>query len=347
LARRFLLLIQFLSILWFLKPAQVLSTELRIHPQDESGRTLMLSRAAVYLDIWGDGHSVALEQNEHGVKLPLDPAWACSAWPETCGRNVLWGARLILHAEGYAPVTSRTFMLLGTQSHDANPPAGLVDTVNIELEGIPAVSLKDGETKEIMVPFRRAAPRSLRLVDRKGTPLTHVPVIDSLLFAQSNHCGAVEGETLLEGKTDESGVIQIPDVAGECAFTIFGDHYALQESRISESPIVAIRRLQAPITTIVLRALEKRDVLKLEFTNGGIPLVGLQLMSCRDHACGASCGKIEGETDKKGRVLLKEYYPEEVLLILQDHSGKVYWKEHVPTPNKSGWTKVEIKGKNP
>src|SRR5512144_639240 len=92
------------------------STELWIQPRDESGKMLRLSRAELYLDIWGHGNNVTLLQNERGVRLPLDRSWPCSAWQVVCDPNALWSARLIMMAEGYAPVTSRVFYPLGTQS---------------------------------------------------------------------------------------------------------------------------------------------------------------------------------------------------------------------------------------
>ena len=344
--KRCVFLIQLVAIFCFFAPEQALSTELWIQPRDESGRPLLLSRAEVYLDVWGHGNNVTLVQNERGVKLPLDRSWPCSAWAELCGKSVLWGARLILQAEGYAVVTSRTFFPLGIENPAVGLPGTSVDTVSIQFEGMPAVLIKEGETKELRVPFRRPVPQILRAMDEHGKPLAGVRIIDRLLFAQSNHCGAVEGETLVQGETSASGEMKIPDVSGECAFEM-GDlrHYALQESRIAEIPIVAIRQLRAPVTTIVLRALEKKGLLQLEFTNDGVPAVGLQLISCLDHCCGACCGTIEGETDQNGRVLLKDYYPEEIRLVLVDSTGKVHWQGNVPEPDKSGWNKIEIQTK--
>jgi hypothetical protein len=344
-APRRILLPALFAFLWLFPPARAFSTELWIQPRDEAGRLLRLSRAEVYLDIWGHGQNVALAQSERGVKLPLDRSWPCEAWPEICDKNALWGARLILQAEGYAVVTSRTFAPFGTAGPHI-PLAGTSgDTVTIEFEGIPAVRVKEGETKEITVPFRRPAPRVLRIVDEQGKRLAGIDIMDRLIFAQSNHCGAVEGETLIQGVTDASGEMKIPDAGGECAFEMDPRHYALQESAIAEVPIVAIRQLRAPVTIVVLRALEKKSLLQLEFTNGGTPAAGLQLMSCRDHCCGACCGTIEGETDNNGRVLLKDYYPDEIVLHLRDRSDKVYWQGAVPRPDKSGVARIDIQKK--
>ena len=332
-----------LAILSFVASEKGLSTELWIQPRDESGKTLRLSRAEVYLDIWGHGNNVTLVQDERGVKLPLDRSWPCSVWPEICGKNALWGARLILQAEGYTTVTSRTFYPLGTQGPAAGPPGTTVDTVTISFQGVPEARIKEGDTKELIIPFRRPVPMVLRVIDEQGKPLSGIRIWDQLLFAQSNHCGAVEGETLVRGETDATGELKVPDVDGECAFEIEDLlHYALKESPHASKPIVAVRELRAPITTVFLRALEKRTALQLEFTNNGVPAAGLQLISCLNVACGAGCGKIEGETDQKGRVLLRDYYPEEIYLILTDPSGKGYWQGQVPEPERSGWTKVEI-----
>jgi hypothetical protein len=332
-----------LAILCFIASERALSTELWIQPRDESGRMLRLSRAEVYLDIWGHGKKVTLVQNDRGVRLPLDQSWPCSVWPDICGKNALCGARLILQAEGYTTVTSRIFYPFGTQSPAAGPTGTTVDTITISFQGVPEVRLKEGDTKELKIPFRRPAPKVLRVIDEQGKPLSGIQIWDQLLFAQSNHCGAVEGETLVQSETNAAGEVNIPDVNGECAFSMENlRHYALQESWKAEVPIVAIRQVQTPVTTIVLRALEKRSLLQLEFTNSSLPAAGLQLISCFNVACGTGCGTIQGETDQNGRVLLKDYYPEEMFLILRDHSDKVYWQGNAPEPAKSGWTKVEI-----
>ncbi len=343
---RGLLLIRLLLVLCTLSMERALSTELWIQPRDESNRPLRLSRVEVYLDIWGHGNLVPLVQNERGVKLPLDRSWPCSAWSEVCTQNALWGARLILQAEGYAPVTSLQFYPLGTQSLATGNPTTPVDTVVVKFEGIPEVRIREGETKELVLPFRRPVPRKVRVVDEHGNPVTGVRLWNQLLFAQSNHCGAVEGDMLVQGETDASGELKLPDVNGECAFSMEDlRHYSLQGSRRAVVPIVAIRQLQAPITTIVLRALEKRSVLQLEFTDNGPPAANLQLITCYNVACGAGCGTVEGETDQNGRVLLKDYYPEEMYLILRDHSDKVIWQGNVPASASSGWTKIEIHSK--
>jgi len=337
---------QLLTIVCLIRPGVALSSELWIQPHDATGRSLRLSRAEVYLDIWGHGYNAPLVQSERGVKLPLDRSWPCSAWPQVCGENALWGARVILQAEGYATVTSNRFFPLGAEDPRAGPTGTSVDTVIITFEGIPEVRIKEGETKEVKLPFRRPTRRIIRISDETGKPLAGVRVIDRLLFARSNHCGAVEGDILAQGETDTSGEMIVPDVAGERAFQMNElRHFALLESRDAEIPIIAIRRLRTPVTTIVLRALEKKSLLRLEFTNDGIPAAGLQLMSCVDHCCGACCGTLEGETDQNGRVLLKDYYPELIRLVLMERSGGICWQGNVPEPSGEGWTKIEIRAK--
>jgi hypothetical protein len=254
---------------------------------------------------------------------------------------------LILQAEGYAPVTSLAFYPLGTQSLAIGTPSTPVDSVVVKFEGIPEVRIKEGETKELVLPFRRPVPRTVRVVDEHGNPLAGVRIWVQLLFAQSNHCGGVEGDMLVQGDTNASGELKIPDVHGECAFSMEDvRHYALQGSLKAVVPIVAIRQLQTPITTIVLRALEKRSLIQLEFTDNGVPAAGLKVISCYNVACGTGCGTVEGETDQKGRVLLKDYYPEEMFLILMDHSDKVRWQGDVPKPALSSWTRIEIQSKH-
>ena len=118
------------------------------------------------------------------------------------------------------------------------------------------------------IAFHRPVRKVLRITDEHGKPLSGIRVWDQLLFAQSNHCGAVEGETLVQSETNADGEVTIPDVSGECAFEIDDlKHYALRESLPVSKPIIAVRELRDPITTLVLRALEKRTSLKLEFTD--------------------------------------------------------------------------------
>ncbi len=73
--------------------------------------------------------------------------------------------------------------------------------------------------------------------------------------------------------------------------------------------------------------------------------IKLQLITCYNVACGAGCGTVQGETDENGRVLLKDYYPEEMYLILMDHQDKVRWQGNVLVTATSGWITIEIQSK--
>jgi len=341
----FIFLVQLLSVLCLVPGQSKADTELWIRPQDETGRTIRLTRAEVYLDIWGHGQNVALAQTERGVRLPLDRDWPCTAWPDICGKQILWGARLILQADGFAPVTSRTFLPIGAENAAGRPAGTSADTVSIEFDGIAPVQLREGESREVVVAFRRPAPRTLRIVDERGAGLPGVDVVDKLLFARSNHCGAMEGEVLASGKTDAAGEVRIPDVNGECAFEMENlRHYALRESPFAEVPLLAVREPRSQVTTIVLRAL-KKEMLRLEFRIAGIPAAGMRLISCLSHCCGACCGTVEGETAPDGRVVVKDFYAEEYHLILQEGEDKTIWQGNPPAPDASGWSRIEISRK--
>ncbi len=133
------------SAICFAPVQSAAETELWIRPRDETGRTIRLTRAEVHLDIWGHGQNLALAQTERGVRLPLDREWPCTAWPDICGKQVLRGARLVLQADGFAPVTSRTFLPLGADIAAARPAGSSADTVSIEFDGIPPVPVREIE----------------------------------------------------------------------------------------------------------------------------------------------------------------------------------------------------------
>ena len=54
--------------------AQSNPTELRIHPVDESGNPIQVSRAEIYLDLWGGGEKISVPFDESdGFQAAVDP----------------------------------------------------------------------------------------------------------------------------------------------------------------------------------------------------------------------------------------------------------------------------------
>ena len=236
-------------------------------------------------------------------------------------------------------MTSRPFSWLGGGQSPGGEP---VTSVTIEFFGSAPVRLQEGDSKELVLPFRHPVQRVIRLVDQHGRAIPGVKVVAQIFFFSSNHCGATEGETLVRGDTNRAGEVVVPDANAEYALEFYREHHVLQQPTEAGFPKRLIRELPAPVTTVALRKLEKSPLL-LEVNSGGLPAVGLQLEACVAHCpCGACCGKL-GETDQLGRVLIEDFYPEEIdRMAITDRSGKVLWEGNSGDLQPSGWTSITV-----
>ena len=301
--------------------AQSTPTELRIHPVDESGDPARISRAEIYLDLWGEGEKVSVPVDEAGVRVPLDRAWLCAARPASCEDPFVEG-RLILRAEGYAPMVSRAFLWMESVETPGDLPQSSVD---VRFLSGAWMHLERGESKELTVSFRRPVDRKLLSVDQTGAPVAGVGVRVSLYFANSNHCGGTEGEELIDARSGPDGEITIPDADAEYAFDFEKEHYVLPNPENSAYPARLIRGLPEPVTVVPLRMLEKHP-LHLQIAGSG-DISGLALSACVVACpCGACCGQI-GTSDVTGSINIEDFYPEGFeRLTLVDRQGRPLWQ---------------------
>jgi len=308
--------------------AQSNRTELRIHPVDESGNPVRLAQAEIYLDFWGGGERISVPADETGVSVTLDRSWLCSARPARCDDQFV-EARLILQAEGYAPVVSKPFLWMGGVETPGGPPKSSVD---IEFLSGAWMHLEQGESKQLTVPFRRPVERTLRFLNPAGQPVPGVGVRYSLLLASSNHCGSVEGELLAEGSSNEAGEFNVPDADAELAFEFTKAHHVLLNPQDPDQPMHFTGLFPGSLNTVSLREMERRP-LHLQIT-GLEDVSGLTLSACMAACpCGACCGQI-AESDAEGRIELEEFYPEEYeRLTLLDRRGQAVWQS---TPRTLG-----------
>jgi hypothetical protein len=266
----------------------------------------------------GSGEAVPLERHAKGARLDLDRAWVCRAAPSFCAVPFL-NARVILEAEGYAPVTSTEFVWLGGISSPSEKPR---EWVSLGFQNHPPIRLTPGISRSLTIRFRRPQPRTLRIVNPDGAPLPGVSVTAFILLAQSNHMGHPEGDLVVDRKrTDAAGEVSVPDADAEFALLLYKPHYV----RKAPGELALVRRLTLPVTTVRLRKMARRP-LRLDVQRDGVPQAGLTVEACVA-ACGGGpcCGRI-AVTDAFGRIDEREFYPEEqeVIRVLSD-DGAVLW----------------------
>jgi hypothetical protein len=301
-------------------------TSVELTARGSDGQPLPLTRADIYLDIWGDGHLTPLPRARQSVTLRLDQEWLCNAWSEICKSRMYGPARLVLQAEGYAPVTGVVYWP-GQQRPGDLSPATLA---RIELSGGRHIGIEEGSKWNYDIAFRPSAPRIVRIVDETGGPAAGIAMDAWLYFESTNHVGVIEGEQLVRGKTDANGQIAVPDVDGEVAIELQRGRYGFQQpDRVS-----LFRKVITPVSTtatstLVIHRFQKQP-LNLNFVSRNGNAAGLTLGTCIKFCGGACCGEV-ASTDAMGQVRIEDFYPEEIdSLYLTDKSGTVLWKGAAP-----------------
>jgi hypothetical protein len=309
--------------------AQAIPTELRIHPVDEAGNAVAVTKAEIYLDFWGGGEKITLPIEAGSVRLPLDRDWLCDQKAALC-EDLFVAARLILLADGYAPVASEAFLWMGGVETPGGPPQ---TSVEIRFMSGAWMPVSQGESKEVTVPFRRPVQRALQFLNAAGEPVPGVQVRISLLLATTNHCGSIEGELLSEGATDELGAITVPDADAQLVFEMTKEHFVLLNPQYADSPMRLTAMYASPVNVVLLRRLEPRPLhLQLTGSQGAaavssVPVSGMTLSACLAACpCGACCGSL-AESDSVGRIAIEDFYPEEwERLMLLDREGRTVWQ---------------------
>src|SRR6187402_1137716 len=147
-------------------------TELLIRAVDETGAPVRLTRADVYLGSWGGGTVAPISRNGSTVRIGLDRATACSLEPALCANHQVFSARLLLAAEGLAPISSDLFewMKEPASPNDPAPP------ITIRFPGAAPLRVSAGTRRDVTLRFRRPQARTLRLVDRGSKPVADARV---------------------------------------------------------------------------------------------------------------------------------------------------------------------------
>ena len=288
-------------------------TSVLLTPHDPEGRVISFTRADIYLDIWGGGQLVALSRAGQSAVVRLDQECLCSAWADVCKNRMYGPSRLILQANGYAPVTAVVYWPSPTES------------ARIELSGGRRIGIDEGSSRSYDVVFHRPSPHTVRIVDESGKPAPGISVDASIYFEATNHSGVVEGESIVDGKTDADGRLTMPDVDGEVAIELQRGRYVLQNpDSVSPFRKIVTPEGTAPLTLVIHR-FEKLP-LNLKFVSRNGSAAGLILGTCLRFCEGACCGD-EAITDAMGQIRIEDFYPEEIeSLYLTNTSGTVLWK---------------------
>jgi hypothetical protein len=292
-------------------------TSLQLTLRDADGRVVTPTRADIYLDIWGGGQLVSLPREGQSAVVRVDQDWLCGASSEFCKNRMYGPSRLILKADGYAPVTA-----VVTWPSQQLP-------ARIEFSGGRGVGIAEGTAGKFDITLRRPVTQIVSVVDENGQPASGIAVDASLYFEATNHSGVVEGESILQATTDASGQIRVPDVDGEVAIELQRGRYVLRDP----DPVSPFRKIMTPgtttPTTLVLHRFEKQP-LNLNFVSRTGSASGLILGTCLKFCSGACCGD-EATTDAMGQLHIENFYPEEIdSLYLTDKSGTVLWRGDTP-----------------
>jgi hypothetical protein len=295
-------------------------TSLRIDARGPSGESLSLKSAEMFLDVWNGGDLVPVSRDAGAAILKLDHAWLCDASPEIC-KIWLGESRLILKAEGYAPVTAKVFW-------PGQPrPAGSAASsgTDIEFSGGLSAHLEEGDSKQLVVPFRKPVKRSIRVIDEHGQGVSGLRLESSIFYNRSNHCAVIRGELLAMGETAVDGTFQFPDVDGEVAFQFSRSHFELLPPGLPDTDQWIFTPSEA-VATIRIHKFEKHS-LNLQINGPAANLPGLNLQAyLKNCGCG-SCGGDIPAVQSRGRFHVENFYPEEEdLIAITNANGVMLWQ---------------------
>jgi hypothetical protein len=300
-------------------------TSVTLIPHGPDGQLVTFTKADIYLDLWNGGQLVSLPWTGQSATLRLDQEWLCGAWTELCKIH-MEPARIILRADGYAPVTAIVYWP-GQERHGNKPRAS---SAGIEFPGGREIRIDEGSSQNIDIAFRRSTSRIVQIIDESGIPAAGIPMYAFLYFAATSHVAGIEGELLIDRKTDAKGQVSFSDVDGEVAIELERGKYVFQQpDRVSDFRKIITLAGDAATTTLVIHRFQKQP-LDINFVNRSGSASGLILGTCLKFYSGACCGD-EAMTDAIGHVLVEDFYPEEIdSLYLTDKFGTVLWKGDAP-----------------
>lgn len=277
---------------------------LYIRLKNLEGEAVSFSKAELFLstrDYWktltltveSDLLVVSLDKN---TMPPPDYEHAQGDWRD---------CRLIIEADGYVTVQSRTMHCIGMVSQGGPATQAIVDFPNG-----PRVEVPQGETREIELTLRKPQERYLRFVDDDQEPIQEVTVTTVVFYSNDNHCGWWINDHLAKGTTDQDGRVLIPDGDFEYGLRFDKPLYLLREPE-SPYPMSFIGYLSSTETVVKLHRMTKQK-LEMLVTKDGQPLANATLSGdwifC---PCWCYGGMEIATTDENGRILLTDFYPEE------------------------------------
>jgi hypothetical protein len=234
-------------------------------------------------------------------------------------------SRLYLEADGYAAVQSEPIPFDEDWADEYNR----ANQVEIEFPNVPSVIESRGTTREIEIILREPGERYLCFVDDDRKPVAGFKVSTYLYFSRSNHCAVPMGERLLaEGTSGRDGCLVVPDGQFEYRFDFESGPYERAGFDFLENggPWELVSYLSDRVTVISLHKWRKQP-LEMFVTRDGVPAVNETLAGWHV-ACTCWCGDEPiAETDKNGRISLREFYPEEwesVSIFFGPQIGKVW-----------------------
>jgi hypothetical protein len=315
-------------------------TELVIRAVDETGAPVRLTRADVYVGSWGGGTVSRLGHEGGAVRIGLDRAAACSLEPALCANHPVFSARLLLAAEGLAPISSDLFewMKEPASPNDRPPP------ITIRFPGAAPLSVSAGTRRDVTLKFRRPQARTLRLVDRGGRPVPDARVTVKNFHADTNHMGFFEGDRLLENqRTDARGALTIPDGDVVYGIEVHKPHWEIVRPAPRTWPNQFRQRIDGPLLAVVMRRHAQRPLL-LTFQRGGVTVANLDVHACVVPCGGGGCCGRLGTTGKTGDLRVNDFYPEEydrVYVPAKNDESKSIW-EIDPRKPRTGRTIVNL-----
>jgi hypothetical protein len=322
-------------------------TQLTIQAVDRVGRPVSLAKVELYVDYWGGGETVPLPHRGHLVDVPLGRAWFCQMKPRWCEPGFApESVRIILRADGYAPMASEPLNLLRRSEEASRFGKPADDAIKVRFPRHAGIAIADGRQVTVRLTLRPAGTRVVRIVDQQGRPVSGARVEAEEFMAQTNHCGVAEPgeEPLLDAiETGADGRVVVPDLDMEYAFLITKPHYMLVD-REDGDPDATILRLTAPETMIRMNRLVRRP-LRLEFREGGRPAAGLAVWGMtRRCGCGGGCSGPLGTTDANGHIAIDDFFPGEWEWIFLLGRENRPWRWQIDPAKLSGgrWTVVVL-----
>ena len=260
-----------------------------------------VTRVDLLMAWWGATERLPLHvtQNAHEaiVTVPLD----ASAWQRFDARHPDF-AYVYVEFDGYVPVRSSRI-----EWTDTGPD-------EVGFRGGPRVSVAMGEQKRLTLVARRPAPRTLRVVDDAGKPVTDATLKASMFWSDHNHCGFPAGaETLFEGRRpDADGRFAVPDADIGYLFDLRLPHMDIVEPPARVEAANETTMFFAGRQAVIRIRRHIRVPLDMRVLVGGHPAGDVPVAAHRRSAsCGYS-GGILGRTEPSGAFHVDDFYPEEI-----------------------------------